>query len=388
MIFASAEVALRRSRLAPWVGTRALFAFTGATLLLWALVPLLAGWDVPADNLEQLTWALTPDWGYTKHPPLPTWLLIGAQQVLPNGLWLTYVLGALQVALMMAVAFALTAELQGRRAALVAVLFIGLVTYYTQRLHFYNHNTALLCAHALACLCVWRALVRGGTVWWWLLGVAWGAGMLSKYQMVIAVACNLAYLAIATRGSPWREERRDIIRGVFLAGAVAALVMLPHVIWLVRNDFPTFGYASHSMAADLPLLARPRDIGSFLGNQIGRCVPAFLLAVLLVLLERRGRGEVDAMHSVKPPGLSPAAGTAAARWLLPVHAIGPFVLMTALSAFLGMDLQMHWGTAFLWMAVPLALATRFGRRLVNVPLTRVYAGVLLVHLLTLAAHAR
>ncbi len=87
-------------------------------------------------------------------------------------------------------------------------------------------------------------------------------------------------------------------------------------------------------------------------------------------------------------GLSPAAGTAAARWLLPIHAIGPFVLMSALSAFLGMDLQMHWGTAFLWMAVPLALATRAGRRLTQVPLMRVYAGVLLVHLVTLAVHAR
>ena len=165
MIFASAEIALRRSRLAPWVSTRPLVAFIAATLLLWSLVPLLTGWDVPADNLEQLSWALTPDWGYTKHPPFPTWMLIGMQQVLPDGLWLTYVLGGLQVALMMTVAFVLTAELQGRRAAIVAVLFIGLITYYTQRLHFYNHNTAMLCAHALACLCVWRALVRGGTVW-------------------------------------------------------------------------------------------------------------------------------------------------------------------------------------------------------------------------------
>ncbi len=109
MIFASAEIALRRSRLAPWVSTRPLVAFIAATLLLWSLVPLLTGWDVPADNLEQLSWALTPDWGYTKHPPFPTWMLIGMQQVLPDGLWLTYVLGGLQVALMMTVAFALTA---------------------------------------------------------------------------------------------------------------------------------------------------------------------------------------------------------------------------------------------------------------------------------------
>lgn len=381
MMFASAEIALRRSRVAPWISARPLLAFAGATLLLWAVLPLAYHWDVPQDNLEQLTWALTPDWGYTKHPPFPTWLLIAFQQVLPNGLWLTFALGAAQVALMMAVAFTLTAELQGRRAAVVAVLLIGLVTYYTQRLHFYNHNTALLVAHALACLCVWRALVRGGTLWWWLLGLVWGAGLLSKYQMVLTIACNLAYLVLATRTAPWREERRDLLRGVLLAGTVAALVILPHVIWLVRNDFPTFGYASHSMAANLPLAARANDIAGFLGNQVGRCVPPFLLAVLLLLLQRR-----PAAARSLPQGLSPAAGTAAARWLLPVHALGPFVLMTALSAFLGVDLQMHWGTAFLWLMVPLALGTSLGRRVAEVPLMHVYAGALLVHLLQLAAH--
>ncbi|MET0291712.1 MAG: glycosyltransferase family 39 protein, partial [Steroidobacteraceae bacterium] len=236
MLYATAELALRRSRLStPWASARPVALFAALTLMLWALVPLATGWDVPKDNLEQIAWALTPDFGYTKHPPFPTWVLLAFQQVLPNGLWLTYVLGAAQAGVMMAVAFVLTSELQGRRAAIVGVLFIGVLTYYTQRLHFFNHNTALMVAHALAVLCVWRALIRGGARWWWLLGLVWGVGMLSKYQMVISIACNLAWLALATRAAPWREERGDVLRGVLIAGAVAWVVMLPHVIWLVRT---------------------------------------------------------------------------------------------------------------------------------------------------------
>jgi 4-amino-4-deoxy-L-arabinose transferase-like glycosyltransferase len=386
MIFASADLALRRTRVAPWANLTPLLLFCTASLLLWSLLPLLTGWAVPADNLEQLSWALTPDWGYTKHPPFPTWVLWTLQQVLPNGLWLTYALGALQVGAMLCVAFVLTAELQGRRAAVVAVLLISVLTYYTQRLHYYNHNTALLVAHATACLCVWRALVRGGAVWWWLLGLAWGAGMLSKYQMVLSIGCNLVYLALATRPAPWRGERRDIVRGVLLAATVAVFVMLPHLLWLVRNDFPTFAYASHSMAADLPLWSRPRDVASFLGNQIGRCAPAFLLAVLLLRLERRTRVQLDTLADLQAPATADQA--LAARLLLPIHALGPFVLMTLLSLGLGMDLQMHWGTAFLWLLVPFAMSSAAGRRLAQVSLPRVYAGTLLVHLLTLALHAR
>ncbi|MBC7716569.1 MAG: glycosyl transferase, partial [Pseudorhodobacter sp.] len=29
----------------------------------------------PVDNIEQLTWVRSLQWGYYKHPPLPTWLL-------------------------------------------------------------------------------------------------------------------------------------------------------------------------------------------------------------------------------------------------------------------------------------------------------------------------
>ena len=70
------------------------------------------------------------------------------------------------------------------------------------------------------------------------------------------------------------------------------------------------------------------------------------------------------------------------------HPVTAFVLMTLLSLALGVDLQMHWGTAFLWLLVPLALGSAAGRRLAQVSLPRVYAGTLLVHLLTLAVHAR
>jgi hypothetical protein len=61
--------------------------------------------------------------------------------------------------------------------------------------------------------------------------------------------------------------------------------------------------------------------------------------------------------------------------------------MTAMALIGGVDLQMHWGTAFLWLLAPLAMGTRYGRRLAQVPLVRVYAGVAMIHLIILVADA-
>ena len=160
-------------------------------LLTWALVPLVTHWNVPVDNLEQLAWVLTPDWGYSKHPPFPTWVLWGFEQVFPHGVPLTYLLGGLQGLMMLAIAWRLACETLDSRRALVVVLLISGMTYYTNRLHFFNHNTALMVCHAGAAYCVWRCVSSGRLLWWSLLGLCWGAGLLSKYQMLVSIACKI-----------------------------------------------------------------------------------------------------------------------------------------------------------------------------------------------------
>ena len=64
----------------------------------WTSVDVTFHQEPPIDNLEQLNWALNPALGYSKHPPFPTWVLWIAEQALPAGLYLTYFLGAAEVA--------------------------------------------------------------------------------------------------------------------------------------------------------------------------------------------------------------------------------------------------------------------------------------------------
>ena len=41
----------------------------------WLLHLAATSLSAPVDNIEQLTWVRSLQWGYYKHPPLPTWLL-------------------------------------------------------------------------------------------------------------------------------------------------------------------------------------------------------------------------------------------------------------------------------------------------------------------------
>ena len=360
---------------------RLLVAFVLVHLLVWTLVPWLGHWRVPIDNLEQLDWVRHIAWGYAKHPPFPTWLLGLAAQVLPLGIPLTYGLGALCTGLMLWLTWRLSDELLDRRRACIAVLLVCGITYYTSHVRYYNHNTLLMVAHAAATLAIWRCAQGGQTLWWWLLGVAWGLGMLSKYQMALTLCCNIGFLAVLARDPQRRGEVRHWVKGLLLAAAVCAAILVPHLLWLVDNQFPTFAYAGKSVAANQVWLHRPLDILQFVGHHLGRTLAMLAMTLLLLWL---GRGRL-ARQSV-PPRRNDDFGREA-RWLLVMHGLAPFALMALLTLLGGVALQIHWGTAYLWLLAPWYLTTLPGRRLTQLPLPWILAGLLVVQAGTLTQYA-
>ena len=98
----------------------------------------------PVDNIEQLTWVRSLEWGYYKHPPLPTWLLWLPAEIFGLSSSVTYVLGA---TLTLGALGLLWRILRNRRSAQTAnLVLLGslCVTFYNGRLYYYNHNIVLL----------------------------------------------------------------------------------------------------------------------------------------------------------------------------------------------------------------------------------------------------
>jgi hypothetical protein len=341
-----------------------LAAYVGLYLIFWVLLPLLLGQTPPPDNFEQLNWALHPALGYAKHPPLPTLVLWAVERVLPAGIPLTYALGGAMVLSLLAVAWLAVRESLGPRAAWVAVPLITLVSYHTLRLHYYNHNTTLLAATAVAALCCWRAVRGSGTAWWAGLGAAWAAGMLCKYQMVLGIGSNVAFAALMLRSRP-----RELVRGLAIAGAVAAVGFAPHLAWLAMHRFPTLDYAAGVLGSHLSVLGRIDSLARFLASQASRLVGCVLAVALLHGLGA-GPGERG-----PAPGSPPLPAPDAGVWFWRIHAFGPLVLMALMALVGGVDLEMHWGTAYLWALVPWYLSTRRGARLEGYAPVRVLAVV-------------
>src|SRR5208282_6034309 len=203
------------ARLIDAVERRPQAAFAGFLVvhgLVWTALPSLFCFNLPLDVIEALVYGREWQLGYDKLPPLPWWLIAAAYQLFGTDAAI-YALG--QIAVIVAfVAVWLTARpLIGATGALAAILLTDGMHYFNISAAKFNHNVSELPFWALAGFAFYAGLRHGRLRHWILLGLALGLAWWAKYFMVI------------------------------LAAPLALIVMAPHLIWLVQNDFLPFSYA-------------------------------------------------------------------------------------------------------------------------------------------------
>lgn len=319
----------------PWaLAACVLVAFAVAWLFECAATSLVP----PVDNLEQLTWQHSLEWGYYKHPPLTTALAWLAVRVLGPTAWATYLLGAALTLATMVLFWRLLRELRGARYANIALLAALGITFYNSRLYYYNHNIPLLLLVTAAAWATWRAFQRRSWIAWALVGIVFGLGALTKYQIAVTAIAALVF---------WGSQRgwRDPVHrgGALLAVLVALVLFTPHLLWLPRHDFAPIAYATgSSLGARTPFARSVHDALLWLADAVlNRSLPALLLLLVAWWSLRRRR--------IAPP-VQPAAD--GSRALLLSWGLVPLLFIAGLGVATGADLQLQWGTSFLLFLVP------------------------------------
>lgn len=318
----------------------AVWGLAWVALLLWA-VP-----DVPVDNAEQLTWVRSLQWGYYKHPPLPTWLISPFVQILGLHAWVAVVLGALIKIGSLALWWDLLRRLLDARRALIGLVCACAVAYYSTRLHLYSHNELMLACSVVSAWALWRAWQEGLWRFWLLLGLFLGLGLLSKYQAITTVLSTLAFCL--GRFEEFNSHRR---RGLGLALLTMALVLLPHAHWLLNHPHTPLVYAAQSsLSADWAVAERIRQALAWVGDLAIRSAGAFLLLAGLWWQGRRAALNGTTIPSPSTAGTDRSRQHRQARRLLAVWALVPLIMVLAMGLLGGATIRPHWATPMaLWI---------------------------------------
>ena len=247
-------------------------------LIMWTLIPSLSNVNLPLDTIEHLAWASNLEWGFSKHPPMVAFILEFFFQIFGNQDWAYYFLSQFFVIIAFFVVYKFSQEiLNNKKLSLLSVLLLEGIIFYNFTTPEFNVNVAQLPFWALSVYYTWRCLKYDKLVDYLLLGLFVGLGFLSKYLFIyLILGIKLVFVYFIRKGKKIKFSH------YFIAGPIALLILLPHLIWLIENDYSTITYAfqrTGGVGAFIDHLFYPLV---FLSKQIGILVPFLLMIFFLI----------------------------------------------------------------------------------------------------------
>ena len=209
-----------------------LLALAGVKLALHLGVNLFAGYGIFRDELYYLACASHPALGYVDQPPLSIWLLAGVRALLGDSLFAIRLLPAIAGAALVFVTGLLARELGGGRLALALAALCSLVSGFTLGVSsIWSMNVFDLLLVAVALLLLARLINTEDHRLWIPLGVVLGLGLLDKVG-VLWVGLGIFVGLVVTRERRWLKTPWP-----WIAGALAALLVSPFVLWNATHDW-------------------------------------------------------------------------------------------------------------------------------------------------------
>ena len=230
-------------------GDLAVLALIAAAKLVFHLATS-SGYGIFRDELYYLACSDHLALGYVDHPPLSILLLWLTRQTLGDSLLAIRCLAAVAGAASVFVAGLIARALDGGRGAQVltalAVFFAPVFLAFS---HFFSMNAFDLLFWTVLELLAVRILQRDEARLWVVFGIVAGLGLQNKYSVGFLVFGLLVGLLLTQQrrqlGSAW----------LWLGGALAALIVLPHVWWQVQTGWPSLEFMARASAEKNLLLS-------------------------------------------------------------------------------------------------------------------------------------
>lgn len=175
--------------------------------------------------------------GYLDHPPMVAWIirvftaLLGHTELgVRMGAFFSWIVGAWYV-------FKLTRHIFDTATAICALLLFAVLPVYFVFGMAMLPDAPLTACWAGALYYFYRALIDEDPAAWLGAGFFMGAGMLSKYTMVLPGIAVVVFMFVDSRARRWFRQRP-----AYVAAGLALLLFLPVIFWNFQNSWISFAF--------------------------------------------------------------------------------------------------------------------------------------------------
>jgi len=248
-------------------------------LFIWTLVPSVINNNLPLDTIEALGWSNKLQLGYDKYPPIFPLFIELFYFIFGNKDWAYYLLSQIFVIASFFIIFKLSNFFfKNEIYSLLSILLL-------EGIYFYNFTTpelnAFLCQFPFLAATVfyaWKSIKNNNYKNWILFGLFSGLAALTYYlSLYLLASLGLFFIYIIFKTKEFNYK-------YFLALISFIIVLSPHLIWVMDNDYSSIQYAFYRSFDDpmsdlstYELLKRLLYPFIFLGKQIVLLIPVFIM---------------------------------------------------------------------------------------------------------------
>ncbi len=253
------------------------YLFLFSHLLMWTLIPSFSNINLPLDTIEALAWGSNLDWGFSKHPPLSAFAVEFFYNIFGSNDWAYYFLSQIFVitAFYFVWKFSLLI-LEDKIFSLISVLILSSIFFFNFTTPEFNVNISQLPFWAFSVYFFWKGLNHNKKIDWIIFGIVSALGFLSKYLFIYILLTFLIFLIFNLK----KYERS--IKNYFFSIFISLILLTPHIIWLIDNNFVTVYYGlNRSGISDFNLVNHLKNPIIFLFKQIIILIPFFIMIFIL-----------------------------------------------------------------------------------------------------------
>ena len=258
------------------------YIFITMHLILWTAIPSITNNNLPLDTIEALAWGSNLDWGFNKHPPASAFFLEIFYQVFGSNDWAYYLLSQIFVVTTFFIVFNFAEKIFNNKIlSLISVFLLEGIYFYNFTTPEFNVNVCQLPFWAACVFYSWKLFNNKeidlkDCLW---LGLFASIGFLSKYLFIyLLIAIDLLFFYII-----FIKKYKKFDFKYLISLEVFIVLLVPHFIWLINNDFVTITYGLARTGLEnsniLDHLIYPI---TFLIKQIGILIPFFIMSFFLI----------------------------------------------------------------------------------------------------------
>ena len=302
-----------------------------AWMILWTVWPSLCIGNVSIDVAENIAWGDNFQFGYDKNPYFGAWLSWAVFRIWPSE-YVFYWMSQAAATLGLAAVYFLTFEVTGSRfSAFVAGLSAMLIPFFSHSACEFNDDVISIALWGWSALSFCRAVKRDSLRSWLAAGLFAGLALMTKYLAgALLLPLGLMLFLSAEGRKCWKRP------GVYLAGAVFLVLVLPNLVWLWKHDFIAISYAMDRARLDTPtdLAARLE----FVLDTTKQFVWRLVLPLAALLIFRRSAKKTQDVFG---------------RNVILAAALGPFALSIVFILATGGEVLTPWLTPYFVFSTPL-----------------------------------